>query len=161
MSDLYSEQLVKKRTTSLDIVMKAVLVAVTILSVVLALLIPLLIIVPILLIVLDVFLFRRMDLEYEYLFVNGELDIDKIMGRAKRKNQLSVNMDNVEMVAPRGSKELYAFENKRLRVLNFTSGNPDAQVYEMILNYDNQQLRVLMEPGEAILEGMYLAAPRR
>ncbi|MFR0073872.1 MAG: DUF6106 family protein [Blautia caecimuris] len=30
-------------------------------------------------------LFQRLDLEYEYLFVNGELDIDKIMCKVKKK----------------------------------------------------------------------------
>ena len=31
------------------------------------------------------FVIPKTDLEYEYLFVNGELDIDMIMSKSKRK----------------------------------------------------------------------------
>ena len=47
---------------------------------------------------LDVFLFRRLDLEYEYLYVNGDLDIDKIMGKQKRKRVFSMNVNDLELL---------------------------------------------------------------
>lgn len=36
-------------------------------------------------IVIDVLMFRNLNVEYEYVFVNGDLDIDKIMNKARRK----------------------------------------------------------------------------
>ena len=35
------------------------------------------------------FVIPKTDLEYEYLFVNGELDIDMIMSKSKRKSEIA------------------------------------------------------------------------
>ena len=83
MSDYYTEQLVKKKPEGKDIIIKILLVFCTVLSFFFVLLLPFLLILPVLMIVLDYFMFRRLDLEYEYLYVNGDLDIDKIMGKQK------------------------------------------------------------------------------
>ena len=85
MNDFYTEQLVKKQTDMKDILIKAILVSLTIVSFVVILMYPIGLILPILMIVLDVFMFRRLNVEYEYLFLNGDLDIDKIMNKSKRK----------------------------------------------------------------------------
>ena len=79
MGDFYTEQLVKKKTDGKDIAMKILLIVLTVISFFIAFLMPLLILVPILFVVADVFLFRRMDVEYEYIYINGDLDIDKVM----------------------------------------------------------------------------------
>lgn len=161
MSDLYSEQLVTKRATGADAAKKILLMALTVLSIVLLLFVPVLIFVPVLMIVLDVFLLKRINVEYEYLYVNGELDIDKIMGKEKRKQQLSMNMDSLEIMAPKGSHELDPFRNRQMKTMNFTSCEPDARVYEMVVKKDNGQLRVYFEPNDAIVEAMYMTAPRK
>ena len=92
MSDYYTEQLVKKRADMKDVFIKALLVALTIVSVLIVFLFPFGIILPVGMIVLDVFMFRRMNVEYEYLYVNGDLDIDKIMNKAKRKRVFSAHV---------------------------------------------------------------------
>ena len=80
MNDFYTEQLVKKKTTGTSIVVKCVMIAVTVASFFVTLFIPFGIILPVILILADVFVFRSQNLEFEYLYVNGDLDIDKIMG---------------------------------------------------------------------------------
>lgn len=72
MSDFYTEQLVKRKTTAAVTIQKAALIAVTIVSFLLIFLIPFAIIVPVVLIVVDVIMFKRMNLEFEYLYVNGD-----------------------------------------------------------------------------------------
>ena len=92
MNDFYTEQLVKKQTDMKDILIKAILVSATIVSFLIILMYPIGLILPILMIVLDVFMFRRLNVEYEYLFLNGEVDIDKIMNKAKRKKMFNDNV---------------------------------------------------------------------
>ena len=87
MNDFYTEQLVKKQTDMKDILIKAILVSLTIVSFVVILMYPIGLILPILMIVLDVFMFRRLNVEYEYLFLNGDLDIDKIMNKSAVQRQ--------------------------------------------------------------------------
>ena len=69
MGDFYTEQLVKRQKASSTTLIKAILIILTVLSVVLIFMIPFGIIGPVIMIALDVFLFRSMDVEYEYLFV--------------------------------------------------------------------------------------------
>lgn len=41
-------------------------------------------------------LVRNTSIEYEYIFVNGELTIDKIIAKAKRKRMLTVDVKTIE-----------------------------------------------------------------
>ncbi len=47
-------------------------------------------------IVIAVGLIRNTAIEYEYIFVNGELTIDKIIAKAKRKRMLTVDVKTTE-----------------------------------------------------------------
>lgn len=78
MDDFYTEQLIKKATDSKDTLKKVGLIALTVVSVLLVFVIPVGIILPVVMIVIDVLMFRNLNVEYEYVFVNGDLDIDKI-----------------------------------------------------------------------------------
>ena len=40
----------------------------------------------------DIYLFRSMDIEYEYLYINGNLDVDKIMSKSRRKKVFEMNV---------------------------------------------------------------------
>ena len=109
MGDFYTEQLVKRQKASSTTLIKAILIILTVLSVVLIFMIPFGIIGPVVMIALDVFLFRSMDVEYEYLFVNGSLDIDKIMSKSRRKNMPGA--DTYELiVVNNGEKKKIIFE---------------------------------------------------
>ena len=85
MDDFYTEQLIKKQADSKDTLKKVGLIALTVVSVLLVFVIPVGIILPVVMIVIDVLMFRNLNVEYEYVFVNGDLDIDKIMNKARRK----------------------------------------------------------------------------
>ncbi|MDE7038627.1 MAG: hypothetical protein K2O98_11935, partial [Lachnospiraceae bacterium] len=119
MNDYYTEQMVKKQTDMKDIAIKAVLAAATIVSFLIIMMYPIGLILPIAMIALDVFIFGRLKVEYEYLFVNGDLDIDKIMNKSKRKKQFSMNVADMELLAPSDAVELRQYQNAR--VLDFSS----------------------------------------
>nr|WP_317282425.1 DUF6106 family protein [uncultured Sellimonas sp.] len=159
MSDYYTEQLVKKKTTGKDLAIKAVLIFFTAVSVFILLLMPFLLIVPVIMIAVDYFVFRRLDLEYEYLYVNGDLDIDKIMAKQKRKRVFSMNVSELEILAPQGAGELNQYNNAK--VMDFSSHMPDAKCYVMVVSNNGQLAKVIFEPEKEILEGMKMLAPRK
>ena len=88
MDDFYTEQLIKKQADSKDTLKKAGLIVLTVLSVLLVFAIPVGIIFPVVMIVVDVLVFSNMNVEYEYVFVNGDLDIDKIMNKIQKKKNV-------------------------------------------------------------------------
>ena len=159
MSDYYTEQLVKKQAGIKDIVIKAALVAVTIVSVLIVFLFPFGIILPVLAVILDVLMFRRLNVEYEYLFVNGDLDIDKIMNKSKRKRVFSMNVSDLEMLAPADAVELRQYQNAK--VYDYSSGTGQARVYALITANQGEVKKILFEPNETIVEGFFLMAPRK
>lgn len=159
MSDFYTEQLVKKQTTMKDVFIKAFLVAVAIVSVFSVLMFPVALIIPIVVIAAVVFLIRRLNVEYEYLYVNGDLDIDKIMNKAKRKRVFTANIDNFELLAPEGASELNQFGNAR--VVDYSSGSADARRYVLVVADNGQVTKLVFEPNDEIIEGVFLMAPRK
>ena len=87
MSDLYLEELVKRKKTGKDMALRAILMALTAVLVVLSILtFNILISVPAIAVcIADIFIFPRFNVEWEYQYVNGELDVDRILNKAKRK----------------------------------------------------------------------------
>ncbi|MDY5987455.1 DUF6106 family protein [Sporofaciens sp. SGI.106] len=159
MGDFYAEQLVKKKTDTKDILIKVLLLVLTVVSVLAVFMFPFGILLPVIFIVLDVFAFRWLDVEYEYLFMNGDLDVDKVMHKERRKHIFSMNINDMEVLAPSGSAELAPHKNAK--VCDFSSKTQGAQTYEMVIVANGAKTRVVFEPNDAILEGMWMMAPRK
>ena len=101
MSDLYSELLVKKQQTGKDKAVKFGLIGLSVLLILGGLVwLPLLIAGIVLGIVSYYFIIPKTDLEFEYLFVNGELDVDMIMSKTKRKRVKSIQLSDADIMAP-------------------------------------------------------------
>lgn len=159
MNDYYTEQMVKKQADMKDIAIKAVLAAATIVSFLIIMMYPIGLILPIAMIALDVFIFGRLKVEYEYLFVNGDLDIDKIMNKSKRKKQFSMNVADMELLAPSDAVELRQYQNAR--VLDFSSRSGQGKTYALIVSGQGEMKKVIFEPNKTIIEGFYMLAPRK
>ena len=159
MSDFYTEQLVKKQSGAKEMAIRAGLIVLTVIAVFIVLMFPLGIILPILAVVLDVFMFRRLNVEYEYMFVNGDLDVDKIMGRAKRKRMFSMNVSEMELLAPSDAPELRQYQNAK--TLDFSSGTGQAKLYTLVVADHGELKKVVFEPNETIIEGFFVLAPRK
>lgn len=159
MNDYYTEQLVKQKTKMSSIMVKAALIAATAVSIFIALMFPLAMILPVIMVVVDVVIFKRFDLEFEYLYVNGDLDIDKIMAKQKRKRVFETNVRDLEVIAPTGSIELQQYQ--RTKTYDFSSGREGAKTYEMVTASQGQIVKIIFEPNKTILEGMKMLAPRK
>lgn len=159
MSDFYTEQLVKRKTTGGTVLAKAGLIALTVVAAALIPVLPFGIIIAAAMVALDIFMFRGMDLEYEYLYVNGDLDIDKVMAKSKRKRIFSTNIEELELLAPTGSSELRLIQVQK--TYNYSTMVQGNQTYELIVIQKGQKVKVIFEPNETILNGFQMLAPRK
>ena len=105
------------------------------------------------------------DEEYEYIFLNGDLEFAKIVGKKKRVELLSVSMNEVELVAPLSSDKLAPYErgdSSRYAVRDYSSAFPShrERMYAMICRTENQAYRIIFEPNEKMIEAMWQLAPR-
>ncbi|MCU6685755.1 DUF6106 family protein [Dorea acetigenes] len=159
MDGFYTEQLIRKRKSVKDLMIEVLLLAVTIVSAAVVFIHFVGIILLIVMIIIDVFVFRALDIEYEYLYLDGDLEIDKIVHKERRKRLFSVNAADVKLLAPSGSDRLNAFKNADVR--DYTSGNPNAEVYEMVVVFSEETKRIVFEPNETILKGMKTLVPQK
>lgn len=159
MGDSYTEQLVRQNASSATMLKKVGLIIAIVICVFIAMFIPVLVILPAFGIMGLIYLWRRWSsVEYEYLYFNGELDIDRIMGMEARKRVVSVSAKEMEVLAPTGSIELQPYQNLKVFDCSSKTGN---KTYEIVTKLKDQNVRVIFEPNDTILQGMRFYAPRK
>ena len=159
MNDSYVELLIRQKATKETAIKKAALIAGMVICAMLIILFSALATIWLLGIFGLVYLWKRVDtVEFEYVYCNGEVDIDKIMGMQSRKRLLSIDAKDMEVLAPTGSPELRPYQN--VKVYNCSS-NTEKKTYEMVAKVKNKTARVIFEPNDEILQGMRFYAPRK
>ncbi|HJC11277.1 MAG TPA: hypothetical protein H9935_10815 [Candidatus Blautia merdigallinarum] len=163
MTDLYSELLVKKEQTVKDQAIKILLIFFIVFTAIAGLLLtPLAWVLTIALGVAAYFVMPLLDLEYEYVFVNGELDIDRIASKSKRKRMKSFDLAKMEIMAPVNSHRMdYQNHNTNMKVLDFSSGNSQHKIFAMIIPDEKDVYRVLLEPDKELLDNIARSCPRK
>ena len=159
MGESYTEQLVKQKTSGQTMLKKAGLIVALMILEVIAMIIPVLIVLPALGIMGVWYLWKRWSsVEFEYIYYNGEIDIDRIMGREARKRVFSASAKEMEVLAPTGSDQLRPFQNLKVYDCSSNTGN---KTYELVAKVKDQNVRVIFEPNDEILQGMRYYAPRK
>lgn len=160
MSDFYTEQIVKCQPSAKTMAIKVGLICLTVLAAIMGLfLIPQVLIVCIALIVVDIFFIPRLNVEYEYLYVNGDLDIDIIWNKQRRKNKYSMNINDLEVLAKAEASEVRNVQVDK--TYDFSSRKTSTEKYVMIVSGNGEKVKVIFEPNQNILEGMKMMAPRK
>ena len=163
MGDLYSELLVKKDKTAKDSLLKYGLIVLTVLAVFAGLIItPLALIIAVALGIACYFVIPKTDVEYEYLFINGDFDIDMIMSKTKRKKVKSFKLSESDLAAPLDSHRMdYYNGNQNMKVLDFSSGNLEHKRFGVITRLDGNLCKIILEPDEALAQAMKNSAPSK
>lgn len=162
MSDMYREILVKRETSASAKLLKGVMIGGTVICIVLGFVILPLLVVGLVLALVSWFVTPKFDVEYEYLYVNGELDIDAIYSKQKRKRMGSYDMEELEILAPEKSHALDSYlNNKSLKMKDYTSGKEQAKNYVLILNSDKEKQCIKVELDENIIGDIRRIAPRK
>ncbi|MEE0883964.1 MAG: DUF6106 family protein [Faecalimonas sp.] len=159
MSEYMTEQLIKRKTTVKDTAIKFGLIALTALSLLLSGNMIFMVLFVVLLIV-DYYVLRRMDVEYEYTYFGGELDIAKVMNKQFRKEVFTTNVkEEMELIAPSDHGDLKYHQVQK--TLDFSSKFPEHKTYTMVTLYKGQKVKVIIEPNEKLLNNLKDTAPRK
>ena len=163
MNDGYEEILVKRQKMAKDTVLKGLMIGV--IAVLIAggifLFNPIFLLIGMVLGLLGYyFVLPNFDLEYEYLYVGGDIDIDKIMAKRKRKRIASYSKDNLEVMAPTGSDHLTDYVKDK-KVKDFTSGDPQVKSWTLVYGGEQAAEAVCLELTNDIAQDMRRFAPRK
>jgi hypothetical protein len=105
-------------------------------------------------------LIKSRNIEFEYIVTNGEIDIDKIMSKSRRKRIFSANCKDFDVVAKvksdKYTQEVKNIQNKIMAASSMVA--PD--LYFFTLNYKGKRTIVYFEPDEKMLTSFRTFIPR-
>jgi len=153
MGDVFKEQLVKRQPSTKDYILKT-LIGLGFIAVTAALIYVSqnlgFVLVPVLL-----FMFfnpyGRFNIEYEYVFTNGDLDIDCIANKSKRRNVLSVDVRSVELMTRIGNGDYSGTFAKAQVTRDFSGGKGKENTFIFLVQYEGKKTKVIFEPNEKML----------
>lgn len=161
MNQSYAEAGVKRKDTPLTMLLRFLLVLGIVIGVLLLLLGSFFTMIGAILVVVLFLLFPRLNVEYEYVFVDGQIDFDRITGKSRRKTMFRIDMEQVDIVAQEGSHALDGYTYVKCEIKDFSSGNRDSKPYIIIANKDSKKYRIAFEPNENMLTMMKQKSPRK
>jgi len=161
MNQLYAEAGVKRKDSAVTLLLRVLLIVGIIAGGVLLLLGGFLGIAGAALIILMFFLLPKLNVEYEYVFVDGQLDFDRITGKSRRKTMLRIDLEQVEIMAPAESHALDGYTYIQTEQKDYSSGDKSSKPYVIMATVDEKKLKILFEPNEKMLGMIKQKSPRK
>lgn len=103
---------------------------------------------------------KRLFVEYEYQFTNGEIDIDKIIEMKKRKKVVSFHIKEVGLLAAEDSEAVGNYGNKPKNILKCYPTTSKARIYVAMVTEGNNRMQLRFIPDEKFLEHCYKYNPK-
>ena len=161
MSETYVECLVKRKKSIVATILKWILITITAFFGVMGILgatIPF--IIAIVTGVLAYIVNLRTDLEYEYLYLDKEITIDKIMNKTKRKKVEVFEIDRMEIIAPIKSHHLDSYRNRQMKTTDYSIGEERQPDCRFVMYYNGDR-KIILSPSPELLKAIRTVAPRK
>lgn len=154
--DNIAEQLVTRRRTTGDLIklfalmLGTVLLASLFMFLAIATMFYSLVIPAVLILFVGIYLTGNMNVEYEYIITNNEMDIDKIIGKRKRKRMITVDISSAEDFAPYPSDT-----DVDADATVHASSGVEQDAYYLVVNHSSYgKVKVIFNPNERIREAI-------
>lgn len=101
-------------------------------------------------------------IEYEYTYIEGQLDVDRIYAKSRRKSVAKIDMEDLILIAPEGSRDTSNYERDRqVIVKDCSSRMPDCKRYNAVYKNTKGTYRIIFEPDENMLDLIAVRNPRK
>lgn len=160
MSDTYVECMVKKRAGMLMQFLKILTIMLAVVFILLGCILWPALIIGILMAVAAYFVSLNTDLEYEYLYLDREISVDKVMAKSKRKKVAQYDVQRMEILAPMNSYHLDGYKNRKVKTVDYSSGVVSQPEARYVMYYEGD-LKIILEPNEQMLRAIKNVAPRK
>ena len=116
-------------------------------------------IMAILLIIMGIFtiiLYSNKNIEYEYDYTNGSLEIAKIINNEKRKKVVTIESSEIKMVAAVGTNESLKFDHVQLKTYDCSAHNEEVKDYILVAHSEakGNDFKVIFNPTDKLLTAM-------
>ena len=162
MNDSYVECMVARKSSPAKGILKYVIYILAVVSAVLTLTGYIIFLVPLVIFgLLAFFVVPGFELEYEYLYLDREVSIDKIMSKQKRKKVRTLELNKMEKMCPINSHELDPYKARNVKVSDYSSGVDGAKTWVIVyMGKDGEEL-VGFEPNEEMIKAIRNVYPRK
>lgn len=101
-------------------------------------------------------IFRSQDYEFEYIFTNGDLDVDRIVAQRRRKRVMSTDCRSIVVMAPCDEAHEYLTkEHEIVRTVDYTSSpTSENRWFFIFVGASGAKVKVIFEPGKRLFEAM-------
>lgn len=100
------------------------------------------------------------EVEYEYLYLDKELTIDKIFNQSRRKRVAKYSFEKIEVIAPIKSYHLDNFGRLSDKPKDYSIGIEEQPDKRFVIFYEGKE-QILFSPSEELVKVMKNAAPRK
>jgi hypothetical protein len=107
------------------------------------------------------YMLTGMNREYEYIVTNGDLDIDMIIARRKRKRVFSGKSKDFELMAKVGSDEYKQALKGNHKLLDCSSHILAPDNWFILADFKGQKLMVIFAPNDRMLKSLKRFNPSR
>lgn len=161
MSDTYVECLVKGKTSILMQVLKVVLIAITIACGLLGLMgFIVFLVIAVVAGAAAYFVFLNADIEYEYLYLDKEITVDKVMAKSTRKRVGTYKVERIEIFAPIKSYHIGDFKNRMVKEFDYSGGEVAEPDNRYVLYYEGGE-KIILSPSREMVNAVRNVAPRK
>jgi hypothetical protein len=99
--------------------------------------------------------------EYEYTFTSGELDIDIIYNKSRRKRLFTGKVNDFEIMAHVEDKIHIGSFSSAQETLDYSSGAVSDETYVFLTNYSGKRVKIIIEPNEMMFKAIASSLPPR
>lgn len=160
MSDTYVECLVARKPSVILTFLKILLTMLTVVFVLFGLFNILGLLIAVVAGVGAYFATMNANIEYEYLYLEREITVDKVMAKSRRKKAGTFAVEQMEILAPIGSHRLDSYRNVNAKTLDYSSGTVSQPDRRYMMVYSGG-VKVILEPNEEMLRAIQSVAPRK
>ncbi len=160
VSETYVECLVARKSSFVTRFLKTLFIMLTVCFVLIGIVFIPALLVAIATGVCAYFAYMNADIEYEYLYLDKEISIDKVMAKSKRKRAAVYDINHMDILAPINSHRLDSYKNSNTKATDYSSGvanQPDTR-YMLVCDGDK---KVILEPSPEMIRAIQLVAPRK
>lgn len=164
MGDIFREQLVEVKQTSATTMKKTGVIIVAIIIALVAITFGGAFIGPLVVVGVIIgasYLIKSMNLEYEYILTNNELDIDKIMNKERRKRLLTVDIKEINVMAHIDDGMRKGELERAQKTIDVSSGEKGSNTYVIVFNHNETLTKLIFEPNEDVKRDIYRQAPSK
>lgn len=99
------------------------------------------------------------NVAYEYIFVDGQIDFDRILKGEKRKTMKRIDMEKIDIIAPENSD--HVSYHKNLPLVDYSSGLDTDRHFIAVASGDKGTERIRFTPDEKMIRMMKMKGPSK